>query len=142
MEIFWTVVSGVTVYVIGQAILNFVFEPIKKFNEQRSDTSFLLLFQQAKIVNASNVNPEVQNEIKEMGAGLISTMRQIPFYSLLASLRVFGLPPKKDVFEAARELNGIAYGTGPVGRDSGSAFENSSALPKVAKLLRIETGYS
>ena len=33
MQVFWTIVSGVTVYVLGQAILHFIFEPIKEFNE-------------------------------------------------------------------------------------------------------------
>src|SRR6266545_715184 len=89
MQVFWTVISGVAVYVLGQAVLQFMFEPIKKFNEQRSDTSFLLLFHQAKITNASNTNPKVQDDIKEMGAALISTMNQIPLYGLLTSLRMF-----------------------------------------------------
>jgi hypothetical protein len=142
MQIFWTVVSGVAVYVLGQAVLQFVFEPIKKFNEQRSDTSFLPLLHQAKITNASNTNPEIQDDIKEMGAALIAYMRQIPFYSLLASLRLFGLPPKADVFEATRELNGVAYGTGPAGTNAKSPFTNVDALAKIARLLRIQTAYN
>jgi hypothetical protein len=141
LQIFWTVVSGVAVYVIGQAILNFVFEPIKKFNEQRLDTSFLLLFQQAKITNALNEDMAAQDEIREMGAALISYMNQIPFYDFLASLRIFGLPSREEVFEAARELNGIAYQTGPVGKGPGSAVENVKALEKIARLLRIRTAY-
>lgn len=129
------------VYVIGQAILNFVFEPIKKFNEQRLDTSFLLLFQQAKITNALNADVAVQDDIREMGAALISYMSQIPFYNILASLSIFGLPSKEEVFEAARELNGIAYETAPVGNGEGSAVENVKALEKIARLLRIRTAY-
>jgi hypothetical protein len=142
MQVFLTIVTGVAVYVLGQAILHFVFEPIKKFNEQRSDTSFLLLFHQAKITNASNTNPQLQDDIKEMGAALISTMSLIPCYHLLTWLRVFGLPSKEDVFQAARELNGIAYGTGPVGPNENSAVANTQALEQIARLLGIHTGYN
>lgn len=142
MQIFWTIVSGVAVYVIGQAILNFVFQPIKEFNKQRGDTSFLLLFHQAKITNASKTNPKIPDDVKEMGAALISTMRQIPFYNFLAWFRVFGLPSKEAVFEAARELNGIACATSPGENFKDGAVSNVKALEKIAQLLKIQTGYT
>ena len=142
MQVFWTIVSGVIVYVVGQAILHFIFEPIKEFNKQRSDTSFLLLFHQAKITNASNMDQNVQKDLKEMGPSLISTMKQIPFYQFLTMLGVFGLPPEEAVFRAVRELNGLAYGMGPIGRETESAVDNTKALESIARLLRIQTGYS
>lgn len=112
MQIFLTIVSGVAVFIIGQAILNFVLQPIKDFNKERMDTSYLLLFYQAKITNAANSNPKAPDDIKEMAASLVSTMSQIPFYRFLVWSRVFGLPTQQAVFEAARELNMIAYSTG------------------------------
>jgi hypothetical protein len=89
----------------------------------------------------NTTDTSIQDEIREMGAALISHMNQIPFYNTLASLRTFGLPSKDSVYEAARELNGIAYETGPVGRSQRSASENVKALEKVARLLRIRTAY-
>jgi hypothetical protein len=142
MQVFLTIVAGVMVYIIGQAILHFVFEPIKEFNKQRTDTSFLLLFQQARITNALNPDKKVSDDIKEMGAALISSMGQIPCYQFLSWLNVFGLPHKQSVFEAARELNGVAFTIGPGESHGDSAARNVKALEMIARLLKIQTGYS
>lgn len=95
MEIFWTIVTGVAVFILGQAILNFLFQPIKDFNKERTDTSYLLLFYQAKITNASNSNPKVPDDIKEMAASLVSTMGQIPFIASLLGRACSAYRPKK-----------------------------------------------
>jgi hypothetical protein len=141
MQIFLTVISGVLVYVLGQAVLHFVFEPIKEVNKQRGDTSFLLLSYRHKITNASNKGEKLQRDIKEMGAALVSTMWQIPFYSFLSSLTVFGLPTKDDVLKAAQEINGISWGMGPIGSSATSAIENYKALKEIAGRLKIKTSF-
>src|SRR5687768_10695811 len=60
MQIFLTIVSGVAVYVLGQLVLHFVLEPIKAFNKEKGDTSFLLLRHRAIIANMSNTDEEIQ----------------------------------------------------------------------------------
>lgn len=114
MQIFLTVISGVVIYVVGQSILQFVLEPIKEFNKQRGDTSFLLLSYRA-------------------------TMMQIPFYNLFAKFDV--LPAKNDVFKAAQEINGISYGMGPIGKDEDSAQRNYKALQEIADALKVKTSF-
>jgi hypothetical protein len=103
------IISGVLVFVLGQAELHIVFEPIKDFNKQRGDTSYLLLRYQAEITNASALEKEDRAQIHEMGAALISTVAQIPFYNFLNWIGIFGLPAKEDVEVAAQEINGIAH---------------------------------
>lgn len=139
MQIFLTVISGVVVYVAGQSILQFVLEPIKEFNKQRGDTSFLLLSYRAKITNAFNTDKKLQGEVKEMGAALVSTMMQIPLYDLFATCGI--VPTRKNVFKAAQEINGISYGMGPVGNDEGSAQRNFKALQEIADALKIQTSF-
>jgi hypothetical protein len=53
MQVFATVIAGVVIYVIGQIIQQFILMPIKDFNKERGDASYVLLRHQAKITNAS-----------------------------------------------------------------------------------------
>jgi hypothetical protein len=135
------IVSGVLVFVLGQSVLHFVFEPIKEFNKQRGDTSYLLLRYQAAITNASVLDKEDREQIHEMGAALISTVAQIPFYDFLSSLGAFGLPPKKNVEAAAREINSIVYSLQAGERYRNNAEQNVVALGKIGDLLKIRTSY-
>ena len=137
---FLKIIGGVAAFIIGQAILQFVFQPIKDFNKQRGDTSYLLLFHQSKIVNVTK-DKKACAEIREMGAALVSTMRQIPFYNFLAQLRVFGLPSKNSVLVAAQELNGIVYSLDSNEQHGNSAVTNSETLQKISQLLKIQTAY-
>jgi hypothetical protein len=139
VQIFLTIISGVVVYVLGQIILNFVLEPIKAFNKERGDASFLMLSLRAKIANASNADPKIQSDIKEVAAALISTMAQIPCYSLMRY--IFSLPSKQHVFEGSREIVGISHGIGLDGKNTSSPQQNLEAARKIARLLKIKTSY-
>ena len=110
IQVFWTVVAGVAVYIIGQWVQRFILDPIKDFKGATAKASYLLLANQAKITNASNEEPELQTDIKGLAASLLMTAGQIPFYRLW-EWPPFRLPPRPAVIEAARELNGIAHGT-------------------------------
>jgi hypothetical protein len=144
MQVFATIVAGVAVYVIGQIIQQFFLEAIRSFNKERGDISYLLLRYQAIVTNASAKDESVQSEIKELAASLISTMEQIPLYDSVSAIRAFRLPPRKDVYDAARELNEIAYNVGPNRSETikGPAKANVAALTKIGNLLRIKTSYN
>ncbi|MCI0439395.1 MAG: hypothetical protein L0177_09720 [Chloroflexi bacterium] len=43
METFWTIVAGVLVFVIGQAILKFVLEPLQEFRRTVSEIAHALI---------------------------------------------------------------------------------------------------
>lgn len=141
MSELWKILLGIAAFISGQAILQFVFQPIKEFNKERGDTCYLLLFYQAQITNATK-DESAYNELREMGAALISTMTQIPLYSLLSFLGIFGLPLKRNVLEACRELNGIVYSLRPTAERGQSASQNLTALKTIGHLLKIKTSYS
>src|SRR6185295_1002163 len=63
MQVFATVLAGVIVFILGQLVQQFVLAPIKEFNKERGDTSYLLLRYQALITNASNRNEKAIEEI-------------------------------------------------------------------------------
>jgi hypothetical protein len=139
MQIFATIVAGVIVYVLGQIVQQFVLMPIKEFNKERGDTSYLLLRHQAAITNASGRNQEVLDEIQQVAASLISTVDQIPFYNVLCRVKAFRLPARIAIVEAAREVNGIVYRMKV--SNLGDAMENTLALEKITDLLGVRTSY-
>lgn len=141
MTEFWNIIGGVVAFIFGQAVLQFVFQPIKEFNKERGDTSYLLLFHLPQITSAAK-NLESHAALKEMGAALISTMTQIPFYSFFVWIRVFGLPSNKSILEASRELNGIVYSLHPCEQRGNSPDQNIKALEKIGRLLKIQTTFS
>lgn len=138
-DTFSTVLSGVLVYVAGQMTLHFVLEPIKEFNKKRGEISSLVLFYRAKITNASE-DEDAQRKIKEIGAGLMASMWQIPFYNALAFIRIFKLPKRAQVVEAAREMNGISFAMAD-STIQNAALNNYNALKQIATLLRIDTSF-
>jgi hypothetical protein len=78
-------------------------------------------------------------EIKEMGAALMSTVDQIPFYGALYRVGIFRLPSRSAVLEAAQEINGIVARMGA--SQPMDAIENMRALKKIAGLLGVRTTY-
>jgi hypothetical protein len=139
MDIFAAIVTGVVIFVVGQVVQQFVLAPIKDFNKERGDTSYLLLRHQAVITNASARDAKTVDEIHEMGAALISTVTQIPFYDSISSIRLFGLPSRQSVHEAAKEVNGIVYRMQAGGNVR--AEENVRSLTRIAQLLGVRTSY-
>jgi hypothetical protein len=139
MEIFATIITGVVVFVFGQIVQQFILMPIKEFNKERGDTSYLLLRYQPSITNASGRDTKALDDIHEMGASLISTLDQIPLYDFISSISVFGLPSRNAVDEAAREVNGIVCRTRENSKTGAS--DNVLALRKIADLLGVRTSF-
>ncbi len=65
MEIFATIITGVVVFLFGQIVQQFILMPIKDFNKERGDTSYLLLRYQPSIANASGRDAKALDEIQK-----------------------------------------------------------------------------
>lgn len=77
ITVFTTVLSGVTVYVIGQIITKCALDPYVSFKEHLGKVSSLLLREQSKIMNF-RANAELINEIKASSGLLIAKSKAIP----------------------------------------------------------------
>ena len=96
-SIFFTIIAGVTVFVLGQFVLKLVLEPIVSFKESLGNLSAFCLRNRSKISNA-NATSELSDELKQITATIISKKQAIPFYSALAY--PLGLPRAPLIFSA------------------------------------------
>ncbi|MCK0744117.1 hypothetical protein [Chromohalobacter nigrandesensis] len=105
MEIFATVVTGVSVFVLGKLIEQFMIKPILDLREAFGQLSYYLLSNQSSITNC-NATEDMSNSLKKMGAINVAKMQAIPFYKLWALLRF--VPKAGDVTETSMLLNLMA----------------------------------
>lgn len=103
-SVFTTVLSGVTVFVLGQIIVKSAIEPYIAFKEQVGRVSALLLREQATITN-SNHSAELLIELKNASALLLAKYSAIPCYLKGTFLGMSLLPSKSDVLDASHHLN-------------------------------------
>lgn len=102
---FTTVITGVSVFVVGQIFVKSMLDPYISFKEHLGMVSAILLREQNKILNI-NAKSEVINEIKQASALLLSKSNAIPLYTVFANLHL--LPQYKNVRKASHHLNTIA----------------------------------
>lgn len=132
MSIIAAAVGAVFTFVFGQVLQRFLLKQLVAFHKERSDLSFLLLYYQSKVANFTPSGKD-RDELKQVGAAIISAAGQIPAYDKLSKWRMFRLPPYPEVIEAIRQLNFIL--------NSSKGTENYRALKRIGELLRIESTY-
>lgn len=142
-SVFFTVLAGVAIFVLGQFILKLVLEPIVSFKESLGHLSAFCLRYRAKITNA-NASIELQNELKVLTSTILSKSESIPFYSAFA--RVLGLPNQAAIVESCRLLNGISYEVvNETSQQKGKLngpVEILMDLQRVSELLKVRLDYS
>ncbi len=118
MEVFVTIVAGVTVFVLGQTVLKLVIEPIQKLREAIAEVAFHLANDDPVIHNEGTVSKEQSEAVSvnftQLGARLVSSRQLVPFYDQLR--KVFALPNKESIGKAAQRLTQIPnhmYGDHP-----------------------------
>jgi len=106
---FETILSGVLVYVIGQVVMKLVVEPVHALKLAFAEVSESLLINAPFIYSPSALNDEQKKIVHERLlslSGLLSAkLMLVPAYALWG--RVFFLPKKHKVYEAAQNLIAI-----------------------------------
>ena len=107
-----TAFFGVIVFVSGQLLQRFVFEPILEQRKIIGEIAYSLLYH-ANVMDVSRVEPKlVQVEeplaavryLRSLGGRLRATLWAIPFYGLLSALGV--VPKRKAIMTASSGLVG------------------------------------
>lgn len=103
---FETIISGVIVFVAGQAILKIVIEPIQQLHKTLGTVAHALvnyapIFSNLDISKKEDIH-EVYVILRKMSSQLHADMRQIPLYYLWSL--IFFLPKKKAIYDGARKL--------------------------------------
>lgn len=142
-SILFTILAGVSVFVIGQFILKLVLDPIVSFKESLGELSAFCLGNRAKITNA-NATIEMQGELKRLTSTIISKKQAIPFYRTLAL--ILRLPSEINIIESCRSLNAIsAEMVKDTSRHQGALqgpIEILMELQNISKLLNVRLDYS
>lgn len=131
-----TVITGVTVFVVGQLIAKRFIEPYVSFREQLGRITALLLREQAKITNF-NANAEIIHDLKDGAAQLIAKYSALPGSLKKSYIGLRFVPSESEVLVAARNLNEITSIL------AGNSKENTYNLIKeIGFNLNIPTTYS
>lgn len=145
-----TMMGGIIIFIVSQIALKLVIEPVQQLKGAIGQTANTLLRYQAKITNVAT-DEEVSAAVKGHAAELMSKAEVISGYRL--ARRIFRLPSRVDIRSAAQELNLISYSLLSAYTQHQQPFErplnifqlsadNSKALAKIGKLLKVSTSYS
>lgn len=135
--IFWTVVTAVITFVVGQLIVKLVIEPVQDLNRTIGKISHALIEHANVYQNPGLRPPEVQTEtsshLRKLSSQLQAHLFLVPAYSFTAWL--FRLPSRNDLLEASKSLIGLSNS---VFRDSENVMEhNFKRAEKIADSLGI-----
>lgn len=143
-----TIFIGIMIFIVSQAALKLVIEPVQQLKAAIGLTANTLLRHQDKISNGLE-NDEISSNLKGHAAELVSKAEVIIGYRLAAML--FRLPSRGNVKKAAQELNVIGYqmmnkrpSAYKIEDRAGSplsARKNGESVSAIAKLLRVSTTY-
>ena len=135
MEIFATIVTGVLVFLIGQAVLKFFLEPPQEFRRTVSEIAHALIEHANVYANPGLGDTQKLTDtsvaLRRLSSKLLAQMHLTPKYRFLSKIRC--LPSEKAVDNAARGLIGLSNGVFA----SGDARENVRRAYKIRTALGI-----
>ncbi len=110
ITIFTTIISGVTVFVLGQIFLKMVIEPIQNLKATISKVAHCLnndyvVFMNADVISKKETQ-ETYKKLRNLGAQLYADLHLVPLYRFFRY--IFGLPSFNNLVEASDKLFGIS----------------------------------
>jgi hypothetical protein len=110
MEVFTTIITGVVVFILGQAFLKLVIEPVQRLKVTISDVAFCLMNDYIYYMNSDAVHESdasaTYKKLRELGARLHGDISIVPWYSHFRKL--FLLPKFDSVNGASDKLFAIS----------------------------------
>jgi hypothetical protein len=103
--LFITVVSGILLFMLGQAVLRFVIKPIQAQRKAITNVLHILSSSMPVVAGKEPVNPQaeqVETTLRNAAADLIRTTESIPLYDWWARLNL--VPTRSDVVAAHNNL--------------------------------------
>jgi hypothetical protein len=135
MEIFWTILTGVLVFTMGQAVLKFLFEPLQEFRRTVSEIAHALIEHASVYANPgvgeAQKLKEVSGALRNLSSKLYAQMHLTPKYRYLSKVLCF--PSEEAVSEAATNLIGLSNSVFA----SGDGSVNASRANKIRRALKI-----
>jgi len=137
MTVFLTVFSGVITFVLGQLVIKLLVDPVQDFRKAVADIA-LALIEYANVyanpgVAGGEIEKKVSEEFRRLSSRLNAQMYLIPCYPITA--KIFGLPSRKKVVDAASSLIGLSNGV--FQSASNLVLVNVEMADKIRKVLGI-----
>lgn len=135
--VFWTVVTGVITFVVGQIIVKLVIDPVQELKRTIGQISHALI-EHANVyqnpgLRSEEIQTEISSHLRKLSSQLQAHLYLVPTYSFTAW--VFRLPSKNALLDASKCLIGLSNS---VFRDSGNVMEhNFRRAEKIADSLGI-----
>lgn len=135
-QVFYTVVSGTLVLVLGQILQRFVLEPIQSYKKTIGKIDNKLKFYSNILTNngfKQDFLVEVTDTIRNLSCEIESDYKQIPFIRLLSKLKV--VEKKEDVAKVAQ---GLIFLSNAGGRNNSRIEKCDDRINEIRCLLKIE----
>ena len=109
-DVFNTVISGTSVFVLGQLISKFIIDPVHEQQKVFGEIVDALIFYKnifgRTIIGTTKEGDEAQNKLRSLATKLLSKTHLIPFYGILEFL--FIVKPLKNILDAHGGLIGLS----------------------------------
>lgn len=142
MSAFFTIISGVLVFVLGQFVLKLLIEPIQAYKTTVGEISVALIFHSNVFANpgvlSKDANDLASKEFRTLASKLSAQVFLIPFYDKTAD--AFRLPTKDQIHEVKSILIFLSNNLHTRGHDVQGISPgelNSRKAESISKLLRI-----
>ena len=139
MSIFLTIFAGVVTYVLGQLVMKLIIEPVHEFKRVIANISHSLI-EYANVysnpgITGNDNEKNVSTVTRKLSSQLNAQIYLIPHYELTS--KIFGLPPRKIVAQAALYLIGLSNSVGKSAANIDLASNNAEKVGKIRVLLDI-----
>ena len=139
MQIFYTILAGVSVYVLGQSILKLFIEPIQELRKEIQLVISDCTYYEHIVLNMQHINEELIKEasrsLRKRAAELKSKASIVPFLNCFAKCNI--VPTQQDISHISAKLIGLSNVTTKDG-DFKSNGANYGRLVEIEALLKIK----
>lgn len=142
-DVFWTIISGVMVFVLGQVCVETWLKPLQRYKELRQTIATMLVENAPYYSNALQLADENPKEVCEKYNQVFAYTRNVAadlrgFIEVIPWIHI-GIPSKKKLYEVSRELIGLSNGESkPYAVNDRSVEEsNAESIVRIKKYLKI-----
>lgn len=131
---FYTVVTGYTIFILGQVTINFWLNPIKEQKKIIGEIQHATILYYANVFSSmmnKTLKNEASDEFRRLATQLVATTRIIPTYKLSSIL--FQLPSIENIGSAHHSLVGLSNSA--LSESSRDTYKIMESLKTSLKLL-------
>jgi hypothetical protein len=139
----FTILGGITVYVVGQLLSKFFIEPVHELRKTIGEVRFNLAFHAPEIHTPIGRTKErsdkARDALMKSSCDLLAKLQAISLYDRLASISKGVLPSRKSVEDAAVQLRGLSTYVHETGDKANEALEViAKRVERIEKLLGLK----